>query len=283
MASSDQSIIAANGFIRFDKKREIYEIASLDKLKGLTTKGNQLSLERKKCILTSQGQFKLGADLGRVTMGVYGTSKHYIIPDSTNFDLVLAVDFPFDDKALTLMAENISGKNLQGVNLVRPEFLKALTDILGDKEAEKVISDLRLFGKFRRYPTELEHTLFFTDVKFRWNYATRSYISYGPIGIGCIGKTQINKFVDGLIEIERKRTGDVLNIYLEFEKGKDWYFFNYRNNLMQTISANTEYNTIIQELKDDKRTEKKSKEGEEYSYMISNLRKKADFLMKVKQ
>lgn len=283
MASSDQSIIAANGFIRFDKKREIYEIASLDKLKGLTTKGNQLSLERKKCILTSQGQFKLGADLGRVTMGVYGTSKHYIIPDSTNFDLVLAVDFPFDDKSLTLMAENIIGKNLQGVNLVRPEFLKALNDILGDKEAEKVISDLRLFGKFRRYPTELEHTLFFTDVKFRWNYATRSYMSYGPIGIGCIGKTQINKFVDGLIEIERKRTGDVLNIYLEFDKGKDWYFFNYRNNLMQTISANTEYNTIIQELKDDKRTEKKSKEGEEYSYMISNLRKKADFLMKVKQ
>ena len=85
-------------------------------------------------------------------------------------------------------------------------------------------------------------------------------MSYGPIGIGCIGKTQINKFVDGLIEIERKRTGDVLNIYLEFENGKDWYFFNYRNNLMQTISANTEYNTIIQELKEDKRTEKKNKE-----------------------
>jgi hypothetical protein len=282
-AASDQSILAANGYIKFNKDTETYEIAAQDKLKGLTSGGNQLTLDRKKCVLTAQGQFKLGAELGRVAMGVYGTSKHYIIPDSTSFDFVLAIDFPFDDKALSLMGENISGKNLQGVNLVKPEFLKALTDILGDKEAEKVISDLRLFGKFRRYPTELEHTMFFTEVKFKWNYATRSYISYGPIGIGSIGNMQINKFVDGYIEIERKRTGDVLNVYLEFENGKYWYFFNYRNNLMQTISANTEYNTLIQELKDDKRTEKQNKEGEEYTYIISNLRKKTDFLMKVKQ
>jgi hypothetical protein len=281
--SSDISIFKADGFIKFDKASEVYEIASLDKLKGLTMKGNQLSLNKKNCVLTSQGQFKLGADLGRVNLGVYGTSKHYIIPDSTNFDLVLSIDFPFDEKALTMIAENIGAKNLQGINLVKPELLKALTDILGDKEAEKIISDLRLFGKFRRYPSELEHTFFITDVKFRWNPASRSYISYGPIGIGSIGKTQINKFVDGYIEIERKRTGDVLNMYLEFENGKNWYFFNYRNNLMQTFSSSTEYNTIIQELKDDKRTEKQGKEGEEYTYIISNLRKKTDFLTRMKQ
>ncbi len=282
-AASDQEILSASGFIKFDKASEVYEVAALNKLKGLTSKGNQLSLDRKKCVLTSQGQFSLGAELGRVKMGVFGTSKYYIIPDSTSFDLVIALDFPFDDKALSMMAENINGKNLMGVNLVRPEYLKALTDILGDKEAEKVISDLRLFGKFRRYPSELEHTFLFTDVKFKWNYATRSFVSYGPIGIGCIGKTQVNKFVDGFIEIERKRTGDVISIYIEFENGKNWYFFNYRNNLMQTFATNTEYNTIIQELKEDKRTVKQDKEGQEYSFIISNLRKKADFLMRVKK
>lgn len=282
-AESDHAVISSSGFVRFDKTTEVYEIAALDKLKGLTSRGNQLSLDRIKCVLTSQGQFNMATELGQFKLGLFGTSKHYIIPDSTSFDLVMTVDFPFDDKALNLMAENISGKNLIGVNLVRAELLKALTDILGDKEAEKVISDLRLFGKFRKYPTELEHTIFFTDVKFKWNYATRSYVSYGPIGIGSIGKTQINKFVDGFIEVEKKRTGDVVSIYLEFENGKNWYFFNYRNNLMQTISTNTEYNTFIQEVKDEKRTEKKNKEGEEYTYIISNLRKKTDFLLRVKK
>ena len=85
----------------------------------------------------------------------------------------------------------------------------------------------------------------------------------------------------GVIEIERKRTGDVLSIYLEFDKGRHWYFFNYRNNLMQSITSNIDYNNIIRELKEDKRTVKKNKEGAEYQYIISNLRKKTDFLRRM--
>lgn len=283
LSSSDLTVLGANGYIHYDKASELYEIASLDKLQGLTRQGNQLSLARKKCILTALGKFNLGAELGRVALGVYGSSKHFIIPDSTLFDLVMTIDFPFEDKALGIMAGELEEQNLPGVNLVRPEFIKALIDILGEGEADKIIADLQLFGKFRKYPSELERTITFTDIKFKWNYATRSYISYGPIGVGSIGKHQINKYAEGYVEIERKRTGDVLSIYLEFEKGKYWYFFNYRNNLMQTISANTEYNTVIQELKDEKRTKKESKEGEEYSYIISNLRKKTDFLTKIRQ
>ena len=108
-------------------------------------------------------------------------------------------------------------------------------------------------------------------------------MSYGQIGISSIGKMQINKYVKGIIEIEKKRTGDVITVYLEFDKGQNWYFFNSRNNLMQTISSNTEYNNYIRELKDDKRTVKKDKNGEEYSFIISNLRKKTDFLRRIGQ
>ncbi len=282
-AASDHIILSTHGFIHYDKGMEEYEIAGMDKLKGLTLEGNHLILGKRKCILTAQGKLKLGADLGRVKMETYGTAKHYIIPDSTGFDLVIALDFPFDDKALEIMADNIKAQNLRGVNLNRPVFLKALTDILGEKDAEKVVSDLNIFNRFRKYPSKLEHTILFTDVKFKWNYATRSYISYGQIGVGSVGKQQINRYVKGVIEIERKRTGDVLNIYLEFDKGRHWYFFNYRNNLMQSITSNTDYNNIIRELKDDKRTVKKDKKGAEYQFIISNLRKKTDFLRRIKQ
>ncbi len=206
-----------------------------------------------------------------------------MIPDSTSFELALLVDFPFDDKLLQMMYEDIAAKNLRGIDITNNVFLKALTDIMGSKDAEKVIADLRLFGKFKKYPSELEHTLVLSDLKFKWNYATRSFISYGPIGINSIGKDQVNKYVNGYVEIERKRTGDVLNIYFEFEKGRNWYFFNCRNNLMQSISSSIEYNNYIRELKDDKRTVKKDKNGEEYSYIISNLRKKTDFLRRIKQ
>ncbi|MCB2218892.1 MAG: hypothetical protein KQI35_00755 [Bacteroidetes bacterium] len=282
-APTDIPVFKSHGYIRYDKGMDEYDIASLEKLKGLTVEGNQLTLSRKQCILSGEGKVNLGAELGRVHLDAYGSTIHYIIPDSTRFDLVVLVDFPFDDTPLGMMAEEISGQNLQGVNVTRHEFTKALTDIMGEEDAEKVLADVRLFGKFRKYPSELEQTIVFSDLKMRWNYATRSYMSYGQIGISSIGKTQINKYVNGHIEIEKKRTGDVLSIYLEFDKGKGWYFFNCRNNLMQTISSNTEYNNYIRELKDDKRTVKKNKDGEEYSFIISNLRKKTDFLRRIQQ
>jgi len=282
-AQSDMNVFSASGYIRYDKALDEYDIGSMDKLKGLTLEGNQLSMSRRQCILTGEGKLKLGADLGRVKTDAYGDINFYMIPDSTSFDLVMLVDFPFENNALEMISEDIAAKNLEGINITRPVYIKALTDILGEKDAEKIVADLRLFGKFRKYPSELEHTFVFSDLKLKWNYATRSFISYGKIGIGSIGKTQINKFVDGFVEIERKRTGDVLNIYIEYDNGKNWYFFNYRNNLMQTISSSTEYNNYIRELKDDKRTVKKDKKGEEYSFIISNLRKKTDFLRRIRQ
>ncbi len=281
-SSSDQVVLAADGFIKFDKKSETYHISSYEYLKGKSLEGNHISLGRKKCILSAEGRFELGVGLGMVKLETVGAAKHYIIPDSTSFHMVVGIDFPFEDKAMDLLVENISGKNLQGVRLNTPFFTKALSDIMGEKAAEKSIGDLRLLGKFRRYPSELQHTVFFSDLKFKWNPATRSYVSVGQLGIGSVGKQQINRYVDGYVEIARKRTGDVVNIYIEFEKGRYWFYFNYRNNLMQSISSNTEFNTILREMKEDKRKVKGGKEGEEYNFIISNLRKKTDFLRRVK-
>lgn len=280
---SDQEVFTTNGFIRYDKVNDEFVIASKDKLKGMTLEGNQLSMSRRQCILTGHGKINLGGDLGRLKAEAYGKMNYYMIPDSANFEVVLLTDFPFDSDALEMISNEISTKNLQGVNTSRSIYQKALTDIMGEEEAEKVLGDFSLMGKFRKYPSQLEKTIVFNNLNLKWNYATRSYISYGDLGIGSIGKEQINKYVTGYVEIQRKRTGDVMNIYIEFDNGKNWYYFNYRNNLLQTISSNTEYNTYIREMKDDKRTVKKDKQGEEYSFIISNLRKKTDFLRRIQQ
>ncbi|MCB0805286.1 MAG: hypothetical protein KDC05_05765 [Bacteroidales bacterium] len=280
-AQSDQIVFKSNGYIRYDKFMDEYDIGSKEKLKGLTLEGNELSLNRRECILAGEGKLDLGAVLGRVELESYGNIKHFMIPDSTQFNLVLTIDFPFDQKALEFVSNSLAEQNLKAVDITRPVFLKALTDILGAKEAEKIVSDIKLFGKFRKYPSDLEKTFVLSDVRLRWNYATRSFISYGPLGLSSVGKQQVNKYVKGYVEVQRMRTGDVLNIYIEFDDGRKWYYFNYRNNLMQTISSDTEYNNYIRDLKDDKRKVKKDKEGEEYSFIISNLRKKTDFLRRV--
>jgi hypothetical protein len=113
----------------------------------------------------------------------------------------------------------------------------------------------------------------------KWNTPTKSYVSEGMIGVGSIYKNQLNKFVKGKIEVIKKRSGDVLNIYLEVDNST-WYFFNYQTGLMQAISSDEKFNTTIKELKPDKRKAKEEKGVPNYQFILSTARKKADFLKK---
>ncbi|NVO02474.1 MAG: hypothetical protein HXX09_07190 [Bacteroidetes bacterium] len=278
---SDADIINANGFIFFDKVSKEYRISNKEKLKQLSLPGNFISLNTKTCITYGEGKMNLGVNLGQVKMDVFGNVKHYIIPDSATFDLVMALDYFFADDAMKLIAESMEANTtLKGADVSSEKYSKAINEILGVEKADKYISDVSL-GVLKKLPPELIHTLFVTDVKMKWNTATKSYLSSGPIGIGSMSKTIINKAVTGGIEIVKKRSSVVLNIYLELDNN-EWYFFSYSSGLMQAISSDAKFNKIITEMKPENRELKTEKGQAPYGYNISTVRKKTDFLKKFK-
>ena len=125
----------------------------------------------------------------------------------------------------------------------------------------------------------MRHTLFFTDLKMIWNPFSKSYRSVGEIGLGMMDKTSINRKMKGRIELLHKRTGDVLNIYLEPDN-YTWYFFSYTRGLMQVISSDTKFNDEINKVKPDKRQSKGSKGEPSYEYILSTDRTVKNFLKK---
>ncbi|MFA5780999.1 MAG: hypothetical protein WC868_01895 [Bacteroidales bacterium] len=281
LKSTDQDIITARGFIYYDKVNDEYRISNKEKIKQFNQPGNYVSLTKVSCITYGDGKIELAPNLGRVAMGIYGNAKHYIIPDSASLDLVMYIDFFFSDDALKQMVQNLEKLNtLKAVDLTRTTFTKALTEILGAKEADKLISDVSMNGAFKKIPSELSYTLFLGDVQMKWNSFTKSFISEGPIGIVALNKNQINKYVNGYVEVVKKKTVDEINVYLEFDSN-NWYYFNYKSNVMQAISSSTEFNTAIKETKSDKRTLKSEKDLPQYSYTISTEMKKKTFLKKV--
>jgi len=169
--------------------------------------------------------------------------------------------------------------SLDPAKLDRPTFEKGLREVIGKNEADKLIAQANLYGEFKKVPEVLRKSLVFNDLKMRWHDGSRSFKSFGKIGISNVGKEQINKYVNGKVQIIKKRSGDVLTIYLEIDKN-NWYFFTYTRGLMQAISSNVEFNTAIQEVKPDKRKSKAAKGQQPYQYMYSTERKKRDFLRK---
>ena len=277
---SDIEIISANGMIKYDEASEKYTIADSSRFNQTSLTGNLLSLDTKKCIVNGEGNINFGLDLGAVSIETYGKTEHYIIPDSTEFELLMLLDFFFDNKAIEIFAEEIDLANLKGVNLNKPIVINSLNQILGQKKAAKLTEEISLYGAYQKVPDQLLKTLVFSDVRLKWNFNTKSYISKGKIGIGNIQKTQINKLIKGYIEIVKKRSGDSFTIYMEIDE-KHWYFFDYKNNILQAISSNREFNNILRTIKPDYQ-EYKSPDGKQfYKFIISTKRKLVDFKRKM--
>ncbi len=279
-STNDIYVLPSEGFLFFDKTAREYRISNKEKLVERSLPGNYLSLNVSECKTYGEGKVNLGGDFGQVKIESYGNVTHTLISDSTLFDMLMSVDFFFDDAAIGKMSEAINGdSHLKPTDISRPVFEKGLREMLGKEQADKLISQLNLYGSYKKFPDELKKTLFINDVKMKWNKETHSYTSIGQIGIGNINKNQINKFVDGRIELVKKRGGDILNIYLELDP-TNWYYFNYTRGTLLAVSSNEAFNTILKELKQDKRKKAGEKGEPDYYYNICPPNKKTLFLRK---
>jgi len=281
-STNDPYVLPATGFLFFDKATREYRISNKEKLVERSLPGNYLSLNTAQCKVYGEGKIDLGGDFGQVKVQSFGSAIHYLIPDSVSFDMLMTTDFFFDDGALDKMSDAIVNfADLKPTDFSRPVFEKGMREMLGKEQADKLISQLNLYGSYKKFPDELKKTIFFTDVKMKWNKDTRSYTSNGKIGIGSMGKTQINKYVDGRIELVKKRGGDILNIYIQLDEN-NWYYFNYTRGTMLAVSSNEAFNTALKELKQEKREKAGDKDKKEpnYYFNICPPSKKVQFLRK---
>jgi hypothetical protein len=203
--------------------------------------------------------------------------------NEANFDMVMPMNFLFHDESMKMMSQSMYTNNtLTGMSGdYEVKYKKALEEILGEEDANKVVNEINLYGTLKKVPEKLNYTLLLSDIKMKWDSVTRSFVSTGNIGVGSIGKTQINKYVKGYMQIIKKRSGDAFNLYFELDD-KEWYFFSYANNMMMGLSSIKEFNDFIIKEKPDKRRLDAGGGLPSYSYYISSERKKDKFLETMK-
>lgn len=223
----------------------------------------------------------LGLDFGQVKIDAVGNGLHDLKTDSAAFNMMIALDFFFENSALEKMSDLITNtQSLTGVT-VGTTFEKGLHELLGKEKADKLIAEINLYGKYKKFPDELEHSIFFTDVHTIWDKKNNAYVSDGAIGIGSIRKNQVNKYVQGKIALSKKKTGDILDIYLEVDNNV-WYYFRYTKGLLTAVSGDQNFNKIIQALKSDKRELKTERGQTPYQFSLGSEQQKNIYLRKFK-
>ena len=279
---ADRELISASGVLAYDKPSKEFRISSKEKLEKPNLPGNYLSLNDTRCTVYGEGKINLGGEFGQLKMETVGNASYNLNNDSASIEVMSTIDFYFNDDALKIMADQLQGAS--GLDptddIGRPAYEKGLAELVGKEKSDKFITELNLYGSFKKMPDELRHTLVITDMKLLWNNDSKSFRSVGPISVGSIDKYSVNRKMGGHVEIIRKRSGDVLTVYLEPEHSA-WFFFSYTRGLMQTISSYSGYNDAINKVKPDKRYNKGEKDQQPFEYMLSTDRKVKDFLKKL--
>ncbi len=283
LSKTDKHVLTATGFLFYDTPSKEYRIASKEKLNEFSLTGNYLSMKSDSCTIYGEGKMDaMGLDLGQVKVNAVGNVSHDLKTDSADFELMIAFDFFFDNSALDKMADLIEKtETLSGI-MVSGTYEKGLHELLGKEKADKLIAEVNLYGKFKKFPDELEHTLFLSNVIMQWDKKNNAFVSSEGIGISSIRKTQVNKMVDGKIALWKKRTGDILDIYLEADKN-NWYYFRYTKGLLTAVSSDPAFNKIIQDLKNDKKEMKVEKGQTPYQFSIGSEQQRNLFVRKFKK
>jgi hypothetical protein len=280
---SDRAVISANGYLYYDKAQSLFKIGSKEKINEFTLPQNYLSLHREDCKIYGEGEIDLGQDLGQVKLRTLGNIKHDLTKNETVLDVVMMMDFFLADDMLKLMALEVdSAPRLDPVDMNRLVYKKAMETTLGAENAQKFRDELSLFGSVKQIPAGLKHTIIFSDITLRWNDETNSYLSEGKIGIASIGDVQINKKVNGLLELQIKRSGDILDLYLELDR-RNYYYFGYTRGVMQTLSSNPLYVETIMNMKTRDRKQKTGRGETSYVYLVATDRKKNTFVRKFRE
>ncbi|MEA1873384.1 MAG: hypothetical protein U9N51_03005 [Bacteroidota bacterium] len=245
---TDKTLFTADGFLIFDEDDMSYKVSNRDKLQESSLPGNLLRLGRVDCIMNGQGRLNFSEEFGRFKPNPIGDFRHNLADDTTRMDLVMLMDFHFNNKALKIFAEDINkAPGLTGTDLGSDVYEYAILEYLGQEDAEEWFTEMSM-GNMDKVPKKMEDLFILTDVNMTFYKENSSYIHEGPVGVSQMGGVPVNRNVFSFISVEKNRRGDNFNMYFELDS-ETWYYFRFTAGNMAAISSNKTFNEEVYESK----------------------------------
>jgi hypothetical protein len=113
------------------------------------------------------------------------------------------------------------------------------------KQKDKVLAGISTDG-FVPITDELTKTFTLTEVKMSFSDTSRTFISSGELGMANALKVPVNKRMNGMIEITRKRSGDKFALLIESGAGS-YHYFSYAGGYLSHLSSDYTFTDKVTE------------------------------------
>jgi hypothetical protein len=279
---NDVALVSATGFLYYNKNSKKYIIAERSKHLNPDTIGNIVSLQKDFCLQNGKGKVNLGIDLGQIKLSPAGSVNHKLIENEIKTEIVLALDFFFSGAALdTLAYELQSSSSLDPMSINSEFFERNMSELFGNQDYKVYKDQIMLYTNEAELPKSTQHSILLGNVKLKWYTENGSYLNYGKIGIATINNKPVNKYVNGYLQIFKRRSGDIMKFYFELPNN-DYYYFSYTRGVMQTLSNNEDFVNSIQSIKKKARKQKTSRGETPYRYIIATEQNKVQFVRNIR-
>ncbi|MDZ7845924.1 MAG: hypothetical protein U5L96_03625 [Owenweeksia sp.] len=253
VSAADKQMFFATGKLFYDEAEGSYVITTEERMNNEKEKGNYLAFNGVECTMYGEGEMSLGDGKSQMEINSWGTIDYNLNNDNMEMDMVLGLDFHFDDNLEEDIAEALNNQtSLEGSDLSRTAFQTALNQELDKEDRKDFMDDIENYGAPEDMPKELQNTILLTDVTIRWTPESISFLSDGMIGVGSFGKYVVNKKMDGYLEVQRRRRGDEIYLFLEPTRST-FVFFEYKRNQLRLFASEEAIMNTLKETDLDKR------------------------------
>lgn len=277
----DVLMMSAKGLISYDQGAKAFTVTNHGRLKDDKNPSSIWVLSEETCSIEAEGKVDLGARNGQVAWSNYGVLSFNLNSDALSYKGTLGLEFFFDETTLEFMHGKLMDEPmLQAANLSLPTTRRAYRSILGVKGSKEYFEDIDRFGEVKKIPEDLQRTLMFALVELEWKSDKQVWLSSGDLHLSNLGPYQVNRKIRGNIVLERGAEEDELFVFVK-ATAQNYYFFNYRRNMMESLSSHNEYMDLLRAIDPKKRKMKVGRNQAAYSFGPLNVvRRLETFLQK---
>jgi hypothetical protein len=240
---ADPEILAVNGAIYWDDAYRRFVMGDSSRLFRKEPTGTYMTVSEDEKTVYAEGKVDLALNVKDFSFNNAGEIHiHFTDTPTTAFELSSIIDFPLPKSAIGLMQDSMETYNekAKSVNLQTAAYKHNVHEFLRDpKRVEKFFKRLNEDSKFT-IEDEFEKLFNFTYLKLDWHTRNKMYVADGEASLQNIGKRMIGKKVQVKIVIEKKKSGDIIYLYIQTKKG-GWYYFNFQKGVLGTLSSDKNY------------------------------------------
>lgn len=258
-------LISARGILFYDAEADAYVVTTRRRLMDPNAPDNHLIFDTKQCTVTGKGQLSLGAKMGRVSLGAYGHIEHDLYRNKLSATAAVLLDFVFQDDILKALPQEM-GPGMGGLSTdwANDYLAEGLHRLMNQREQDRFY----VASTDDKLPKELRQSIYFDEVDLLWDKNLRAFRSQGALGVGGVAGTPVHRFVEGVLELRKRRGGDEFSLYLN--PNLEHYVF-YKRNVLRFYSTEKSYMDAILST-DTKKRSLPAKEGLPYYTYITTTR-----------